>query len=464
MRRPIVGAAGLAGEHRLERLGEPRGVGALAAALGALEGDVAAARPSIERATSTVRTARPATLCNEILNTEIVRHHVDPGHPRRRRVPDGPHRAAAAAARAAVGQRRRVRPLRVRRAAVARGRAARAGGRRGVAARSSRTFWPIIAAGGIAQILGTIFLIRAFDARDFAIGTVFSKTEVVQVAVFSLVLLGEPLECGGWVGAVVCMVGVAVLATKGRRLAWARCASRPRCTAWLAGGMFGLASVGIRGATKALDRQPVGDARAGHPGRDEHDPDRRARRLPGRSASATRSASRSCTGDRARSSACSACAGRRAGRSRSRWRTRRRCARSVRSSCCSRSPCSRVAAARAPRTCRVRGQRAGRRRRRRRDARRLIRRPGGRGVAGAHPSGSRRPGCESPLRWRPLTPVALTSSDGALSLRWHSPPPMAPSHSSGTHLLRWRPPLGGAHPLRWRPPTRVAPTDSDGAH
>ena len=61
-------------------------------------------------------------------------------------------------------------------------------------------FWPVIAGGGIAQILGTIFLIRAFDARDFAVGTVFSKTEVVQVAVFSTVLLGEPLQWGGWVG------------------------------------------------------------------------------------------------------------------------------------------------------------------------------------------------------------------------------------------------------------------------
>src|SRR6187402_3684793 len=43
-------------------------------------------------------------------------------------------------------------------------------------------FLPVIAAGGIAQILGTIYLIKAFDARDFAIGTVYAKTEVIQVA------------------------------------------------------------------------------------------------------------------------------------------------------------------------------------------------------------------------------------------------------------------------------------------
>ena len=118
-------------------------------------------------------------------------------------------------------------------------------------------FWPVITFGGIAQILGTIFLIRAFDARDFAVGTVFAKTEVVQVAVFSLVLLGEPLAWGGWVGAVVCMVGVAMLAAKGRRLTWRALREPAALYGLAAGGMFGLASIGIRGATKALTDSPT---------------------------------------------------------------------------------------------------------------------------------------------------------------------------------------------------------------
>src|SRR5215213_4965386 len=41
------------------------------------------------------------------------------------------------------------------------------------------SFWPTIALGGLGQILGTVFMIRAFDARDYAIGTVYTKTEVV---------------------------------------------------------------------------------------------------------------------------------------------------------------------------------------------------------------------------------------------------------------------------------------------
>lgn len=113
-------------------------------------------------------------------------------------------------------------------------------------------FWPVIAGGGIAQILGTVFLIRAFDARDFAVGTVFAKTEVVQVALFSLVLLGEPLRLGGWLGAVVCTVGVALLASRGGRVSWRSVREPAAVYGLLAGALFGLAAIAIRGATKAL--------------------------------------------------------------------------------------------------------------------------------------------------------------------------------------------------------------------
>ena len=52
-----------------------------------------------------------------------------------------------------------------------------------------------------AQILGTVALLRAFDLRDFAIGTVYAKTEVIIVALVSAVALSEPLLPLGWIGA-----------------------------------------------------------------------------------------------------------------------------------------------------------------------------------------------------------------------------------------------------------------------
>jgi drug/metabolite transporter (DMT)-like permease len=110
-------------------------------------------------------------------------------------------------------------------------------------------FWPIIAAAGVAQIVGTIFLIHAFDARNYAIGTVYSKTEVVQVAVFSVVLLDETLRPLGWLSTAFCLVGVVLLAG-GRTLL--RHADRAAMFGVLAGAGFGLAAVGIRAATQSL--------------------------------------------------------------------------------------------------------------------------------------------------------------------------------------------------------------------
>ncbi len=117
-------------------------------------------------------------------------------------------------------------------------------------------FWPIIAAGGLAQIVGTIAMIHAFDARDYAIGTVYTKTEVVQVAVFSLVFLGEPLDPLGWLATIVCFTGVVVLAG-GRNVLRVR--DRAVLYGLAAGGAFALASVGIRAASQSLVDGQQGD-------------------------------------------------------------------------------------------------------------------------------------------------------------------------------------------------------------
>lgn len=114
-------------------------------------------------------------------------------------------------------------------------------------------FWPIIAAGGLAQILGTLALLRSFQLRDFAVGTVYSKTEVIQVAVIAAVVLGEPLPPIGWVGAVVCMVGVAALAGGGSLAPLLKRAGDPAALMGIAaGGLFGAAAVAIRGASNSL--------------------------------------------------------------------------------------------------------------------------------------------------------------------------------------------------------------------
>jgi drug/metabolite transporter (DMT)-like permease len=119
-------------------------------------------------------------------------------------------------------------------------------------------FWPIIASAGLAQIFGTVFLIRSFDARNFAIGTVYSKTEVIQVALFSWAILGETITLIGWLAIVICLAGVAVLGSKGQSIRTILGALGDRGAQYgiAAGGVLGLAAIALRAASKSLGDRP----------------------------------------------------------------------------------------------------------------------------------------------------------------------------------------------------------------
>jgi drug/metabolite transporter (DMT)-like permease len=119
-------------------------------------------------------------------------------------------------------------------------------------------FWLIVVGAGAAQILATIALLRAFDLRDFAIGTVYAKSEVVLVAIVSTIALSEPLAPLGWIGAVVCMVGIGWLAAPGRwRTVLSSAADPAALMGVLAAGFFAIAAVGIRAASNSLGDDPT---------------------------------------------------------------------------------------------------------------------------------------------------------------------------------------------------------------
>ena len=123
-------------------------------------------------------------------------------------------------------------------------------------------FWVTVTGAGIAQIVGTVALIAAFDRRGFAVGTVYAKTEVLQVAVYSAVVLHEPLRVWGWVGAAVCVLGVGWLALARRSDGGEETRRLFRLDAslglgLLAGAGFALASVWIRASSKSLGDEPA---------------------------------------------------------------------------------------------------------------------------------------------------------------------------------------------------------------
>src|SRR3546814_10187187 len=54
----------------------------------------------------------------------------------------------------------------------------------------------------------TALLVWLFSFRNFAVGTTYSKTEVVQVAILGFVLLGDTIELIPSIAIAVAMVGV----------------------------------------------------------------------------------------------------------------------------------------------------------------------------------------------------------------------------------------------------------------
>lgn len=110
--------------------------------------------------------------------------------------------------------------------------------------------------GGLAQIIATNLLIMAFAHRNFVVGTAYSKTEAVQGAILSFLLMGERLSPLAWTGIGCGVLGVMLLSTGGRRMGPAdflRALGQPAALTGIASGFFfALTAIGIRRATQEV--------------------------------------------------------------------------------------------------------------------------------------------------------------------------------------------------------------------
>lgn len=121
-------------------------------------------------------------------------------------------------------------------------------------------FWPLIGVAAVCQIIATVALLQAFKLRDFAIGTVYSKSEVLIVAALAAIGLAPALRPLGWVGAVLITVGIVALASKGSLAGLLRRAGDPAALMGLvAAGGFAGAAVGIGAASRSLSDAPSFD-------------------------------------------------------------------------------------------------------------------------------------------------------------------------------------------------------------
>jgi drug/metabolite transporter (DMT)-like permease len=107
----------------------------------------------------------------------------------------------------------------------------------------------------LSQIIGTWALISAFRTRNFAVAITFSKTETLQTALLSLLIIGEALPGTAWVAIALSVVGIAALTMPtGRRIdgVTSRALREGAVYGLFSGLLFGLSATAIRSASLTL--------------------------------------------------------------------------------------------------------------------------------------------------------------------------------------------------------------------
>ncbi|MBD3666493.1 MAG: EamA family transporter [Kangiella sp.] len=117
-------------------------------------------------------------------------------------------------------------------------------------------FYIYATVGGIAQIVGTVLLVALFSFRNFVVGTTYSKTETVQTALFSIVVLGEAVSAGAGVGILVSLAGVMAISVARTEVSAAALlsslTSRTACMGIASGAAYGIAAVCYRAGSLSL--------------------------------------------------------------------------------------------------------------------------------------------------------------------------------------------------------------------
>jgi drug/metabolite transporter (DMT)-like permease len=119
-------------------------------------------------------------------------------------------------------------------------------------------FWVVTS--GVSQIVATALLLRVMAERNFALGVAYSKTEIIQVAVFGFVFLGDPVNAATALAILCGTLGVLLLSPADRqrpfRTLLTGWTARPALLGLASGAAFAMAAVGYRGAALSLEGTP----------------------------------------------------------------------------------------------------------------------------------------------------------------------------------------------------------------
>ena len=109
--------------------------------------------------------------------------------------------------------------------------------------------------GAVCQVIATAFFVAAMAQRSFVVAVVFTKTEILQIALYSMAFLGEALSWSAVLAVLLSTVGVVFLSGQpvARSAGWSSWMSKGAMLGLASGAAFALASVGYRGAMLALE-------------------------------------------------------------------------------------------------------------------------------------------------------------------------------------------------------------------
>jgi drug/metabolite transporter (DMT)-like permease len=114
----------------------------------------------------------------------------------------------------------------------------------------TRGFWPWILLGALSQICSTALMLAAMNDRSFVVTIVYTKTEIIQVAIFGLLFLGDPLTFSIAVAVLIGTIGVILMSLKSG--APMQGGLKPTLLGLASGFMLALSVIGYRGAILSL--------------------------------------------------------------------------------------------------------------------------------------------------------------------------------------------------------------------
>lgn len=104
--------------------------------------------------------------------------------------------------------------------------------------------------GALAQIVATALLLSAMQEKSFVVVTALSKTEPVEVALFGLIVLGDPITLGLALAILIATAGVVLMSWPKQPTEWA---PRPILLGLVSASFFAMSAIGFRRAILSLE-------------------------------------------------------------------------------------------------------------------------------------------------------------------------------------------------------------------